>query len=168
LHLRDRACRLCWAHTRQQERDGDVLVAARPGQQLALDRLNLRRWPPDLPPRRSASGTILGWTPTLIRPVAHEQLALVEVPRDLTVLLAKALPEPPEADLAAALDALAIEHGASRGMIYSRTSRSAVFFGSEEVRNAMIEAMRNVDADDGVFSGAMERFTSAVRRDLQV
>jgi hypothetical protein len=60
---------------------------------------------------------------SLLRPVAHRQLVLLEVPRDLAAGLRRGLPPPPDPDLAAAFHQFVAEHAARYGWSASKAER---------------------------------------------
>jgi hypothetical protein len=60
---------------------------------------------------------------SLLRPVAHQQLLLVEVPRDLAAGLRRGFLAPPDPDLAAAFHQFVAEHAARYGWSASKAER---------------------------------------------
>jgi hypothetical protein len=124
------ACRLCVSQAklrRKQERRITVEQANRDGQQLFLANLDHSvRLPPTRPP------TLASTAPTSPRPALHaligphryEQTRLLDVPRDLTAGLRHGFPPPPDEDLAAAIEALAVDHAARNGWHYAKAHKT--------------------------------------------
>jgi hypothetical protein len=107
-------CRLCCrqAHlVRPPHRSIDVAEANRHGQQLFIADLFRRKGPaPSAPPRQRRERA---WPSRY--PVAHRQLLLFGIERDLAAGLRAGLCSPPLPGLAEALDAVITAHGAQHG-----------------------------------------------------
>ena len=116
-------CRLCWrqaAAARTQQRAITVLEANRHGQQLFLvDTFRQKRLPRSSAPSPQAALSD--------RRIAHHQLRLFEVPRDLRDIQKHPLQGPDGGTLPAQLDELARGFAASHG--WSKTHRNAALRG---------------------------------------
>lgn len=117
-------CRLCWrtaSGTYTSIGDFDPVGGNRHGQQLFFADMQkaakVRQRPTPAP-------AAIGWSGRW--PVAHRQLALFDLPRNFT-RGRRGLPEPPDAELAAALDAVAVDY--CRKVGWDRTKISNVRSG---------------------------------------
>jgi site-specific recombinase XerD len=141
-------CRLCWKNASGTRGAGgmfDPIGGNRHGQQLFLADMTkaatLRRHieEPAPPP---------AWPPG--RPVAHRQLILFEIPWDLS-RGRTVLPAPRDRELAAALDAIAAEHGSRRGWPRTDTEKVRagirILLGLQDTPGAMLDDDRTPAID---------------------
>lgn len=112
-------CRLCWKNAsgaRVSTGEFDPIGPNRHGQQLFFADMH-KAAAPRRPPRPPIDAI---WPAG--RPVAHRQLILLDNPRDFS-RGRRVLPQPRDAELAAALDAIAVTHGHQRGWTKPATAK---------------------------------------------
>ncbi|OXM59571.1 hypothetical protein CF165_47070 [Amycolatopsis vastitatis] len=119
----DGVCRLCWrqaASLRWTKTGLSLTDANQYGQQLFLANLHQRG-------KRAAPATPYAKLPpptqTPPRVVAHRQLALLDLPRDLPAGLRAGFPPPPDPEAAEFLFSRAREHAQQHGWSYSTTKK---------------------------------------------
>ncbi len=121
----DGSCRLCHKHRNLAARllgrriETVTLAEANAcGQQLFI----AGTWRPAGTPRRDYVKKTIPADMSLLRPVAHRQLVLLEVPRDLRLGLWDKFPPPPDPALEAAFHQFVRDHAAAHGWLKNRTA----------------------------------------------
>jgi hypothetical protein len=125
------SCRLCHKHrnlaARLLGRRINLVSLAEAnahGQQLFI----AGTWPPAGTPRREYVKKTVPADMTLLRPVAHRQLVLFDMPRDLRLALWDKFPPPPDPALEAAFAQFVRDHAATHGWAtnYTATIQRAI------------------------------------------
>lgn len=141
----DGSCRLCHKHRNLAARllgrrieTVSLAEANAHGQQLFI----AGTWRPAGTPRREYVKKTIPADMTLLRPVAHRQLVLLDMPRDLRLGLWDRFPPPPDAALEAAFAQFVRDHAAAHGWArnYTATIQRAIriMLGIQDTPGAFI------------------------------